>query len=659
MMGGELSSPPIFLCKGADFMLTIDSTQPVDREYFESKMSELGYITVDKLKYKKGYSHFNAEASSKELELLFRLQLYCDAHPMFPENNKATIFRVLEDLGISDSKITDYKTKKKSLAIDSCLKPLLISLKSGEYNIGRNQDKAIDFLETYIDFKASKSRTHGAIKKMSEVFQDSEDVNKFDMPLSRIYFDLNERDTGRYYTSNDNIQGYALNYVKSFSAVKGRFLVSVDFAQIDLRVALNIFLKDKKTEKIFSSVTDKYEALVRAMDDLAGRPFSLKEFKANRPMYKEMALATMYGSTSMSIRTGETQVAKLLEEFYAECDKLNSVKFIGASLWNQEFDVHITDYFGYARTLSYADLEYEPGRDMTAKIDKAKSKIVNTPVQTTSASIMPIVTNAIIKKFRSLGYSNSDIRIFMNRHDEIVFDLDEKVMKDIWVFKDYETIYVDDWDELKLEVELYDYYKEVNLEYMEMYEKIWKEKLGENLEFQTPKMPTTRKVENYYPLGRMFCLIRIGEGSDKIIFNNFCKSVSVLVNVDTDIDNYDEDLSVVPGIVEYIKDNYPHFWEAYSKIPALIGTTYVFDINKGHVSKTKSTKDITEITRLLKSEITYVYDMSNKLHTGDGIVNRSKSVIEISSTLENLDKFCAKEGVYYRINRSALDRLFY
>ena len=51
--------------------------------------------------------------------------------------------------------------------------------------------------------------------------------------------------------------------------------------------------------------------------------------------------------------------------------------------------------------------------------------------------------------------------------------------------------------------------------------------------------------------------------------------------------------------------------------------------------------------------------MSNKSHTGDGIINRSKSVIEISSTLENLDKFCAKEGVYYRINRSALDRIFY
>lgn len=639
-------------------MLTIDSTKQVDRSYFESKMTQTGYIYVDALKFKNSCSKFEALAAHKEGELVFKMQLYHKTHSKFLENNKDNVILILSHLGAPLGKLEDSRTGKISLDMERKVKPLLLGLKNGTEKCLGDRDKLIDFLETFVDYKQTLSKSNGARKKLVSNFEISDEYNKFGKRLSKIHFEINQRVTGRYYTSNDNIQGYALNYVKAFSVPKGRLLVSVDFAQIDLRVAENMFLKDKSNAEIFDSCEDKYEALVRAIDEQAGRQFNLEEFKANRPAYKEMALACMYGSKSMSGRMGDAKIVSILEQFYAQCDKLNAVKFIGKSLWLKEQDVMIEDYFGYIRDITFDDVMAERGRTKEDKIESMMSKIVNTPVQTTSASIMPIVTLAILDKFKELGYSEDDVRIYMNRHDEIVFDIDEKVMKDSWVFKDYEKIYIDDWDELRLEVEFYDYYKEVNDEYMKMYEESWKTKLGENLEHETPKGITKRKAASYNPLGKMFCILNVSENTPKFIFNKFCFSVDVLKSLNLNGISYADDLRNSEEVKEFIRKNYPNFWEAYEKSIKFSGETIIVDINRSLVSKTMSTKDINSMVSALGSDVTYVYLFGGEKVEGSNIICRSKAVIDGMNLFELIDSFCAKENAFYRINRDVISGAF-
>lgn len=639
-------------------MLTIDSTKKVDRELFELKMKETGYIYVDANKFKKTCSRFKASSKSKEYELEFKMQLYHPTHSYFMQNNREGIIKMLELLGAPMGKLVD-KNDKVSLNMEEKIKPLLLGLKNGTIKCSKDTDKLIDFLETFIDYKSTASKANGALKKLNNNFELSDIENKFGKQLSKIHFNLMQAVTGRYYTSNDNIQGYALNYVKSFCVPKGRLLVSIDFAQIDLRVAENLFLKNKSNAEIFDSCDDKYEALVRAIDAQAGRQFDLSEFKANRPAYKEMALACMYGSKSMGNRMGDSNVVKVLEDFYAQCDPLNAIKFIGMSLWMNEQDVMIEDYFGYIRDISYDEILAEPGNSVSAKINRASSKIINTPVQTTSASIMPIVTLSILDKFKELGYSDKDVKIYMNRHDEIVFDIDEKVMEDIWVFKDHEKIYVDDWDELKIEIEFYDYYKEKNEEYEKIYEENWKKKLGENLERETPRGMTVRKVANYHPLGRMFCIMRVSKEAPSYCFNKFCSSIGILGLIgDSEGLGYEQDFTKNEKALRKVEESYTTFWEAYTRLVEFSGTTIIIDINRSLVSKTHSDKSIDYMVSSLNSEITYVYEFDGSICKGNGILSRQKTVVEGMNLFNNFNSFCSKDGVFYRINRDALSVAF-
>ena len=655
-LGWGLIPHPIF-CR-RDTVLTINSKDPIDRDYFESKMRETGFIYVDPLKFKNTCSKFTAEAGSKEYELEFKMQLYHETHSPFMTNNRDNIITILEMLGAPMGKLLD-RNDSISLNMDSKVKPLLLALKNGTAKSTKDTDKLIDFLETFIDYKSTVSKANGAMKKLNKNFVPCDEYNKFGKKLAKIPFEIKPAVTGRYYYSNDNIQGYALNYVKSFCVPKGRVLVSIDFAQIDLRVAENFFLKNKTNAHIFDACEDKYEALVRAIDDQAGRQFDLESFKANRPAYKEMALACLYGSRSMSGRLGDPKIVKILEQFYDQCDQLNALKFIGKSLWMNEQDVMIEDYFGYIRDITFSEVMQEYGDSKGAKINNAASKIINTPVQTTSASIMPIVTTAIIEKFKSIGYSEDDVKIFMNRHDEIVFDIDEKVMKDIWVFKDYEKIYIDDWDELRIEVEIYDYYKELNEEYMKMYEENWKAKLGENLERETPKKPTTRKVENYNPLGKMFCIMHVSDKAYEYSFNKFCRSIGILSEIEDKTGlGYEQDFSVNTDALEFVHTHNPAFWDACELAKSYAGSSIIVDINRSLVSKTKSNASIEHMVKSLNSDVTYVYEFDGTIQNDSNVISRSKTLVEGINLFSTLYNFCAKEGSYYRINRDLLSSSF-
>ena len=54
-------------------------------------------------------------------------------------------------------------------------------------------------------------------------------------------------------------------------------------------------------------------------------------------------------------------------------------------------------------------------------------------------------------EFYKLGYTSDDISVYYVRHDEPVFKIRKNVLKDCWVFKQFETILIDDWSPLRLD----------------------------------------------------------------------------------------------------------------------------------------------------------------------------------------------------------------
>src|SRR5699024_7556787 len=83
--------------------------------------------------------------------------------------------------------------------------------------------------------------------------------------------------------------------------------------------------------------------------------------------------------------------------------------------------------------------------------DETKNKSLNAPFQSGTSEVVIKIVMSMIEKFRSLGYGPEDIRTYIVRHDEPVFMVSEKCIKDAWVFEECKEIFVDSWRPLGLD----------------------------------------------------------------------------------------------------------------------------------------------------------------------------------------------------------------
>lgn len=420
-------------------MLNLRSVEGVDLEAYKNILNEHPEVYIDVQNLESDLAHDKNHIDSIKDRMVEYMNFASDGCiKYFNKENLRYHLTLFEGVPESMLEYYDYKFQgmKKSLDMEKIIKPL--------YKAGF----ACELLELYMKYSSKLTKynnTVSMLKSTTACDEYAENGHK----LRKLSFEYHMQSTGRLYARNYSVQTIAVCYIKHLTVPKGRFLYWGDFGQIDLRVAWNLYLKNQETDKIYKSYSDKYEAISRILHMTLERAFSIAEFSKERDLYKKLTLERCYGAalTSLIRDCGDPGFAKTMDDFYLENKSYQKrVARLKQSISDYP-RFNTVDYFGVERMI-----------DMQQSASQKTRQALNTPIQSTSNSIMARYVIKLREKLDMLGIPHDWVVPYMLRHDEMVFSLDERMKQHLWIFEDLRHIYVDDWDVIAMEANFGKYY---------------------------------------------------------------------------------------------------------------------------------------------------------------------------------------------------------
>ncbi len=232
--------------------------------------------------------------------------------------------------------------------------------------------------------------------------------------------------TGRLSSSDPNLQNIPIRTElgakirKTFVAGPGNILLSADYSQIELRIVASL-AEDKKMIEIFNKGEDIHRATAAAINNVP-----LEEVtKEMRRAAKEVNFGVLYGmgSYGLSSRTdiSQAEAKKFIEKYFSE--------FSGVKKY-LENTIMLAKKEGYCETL-FGRRRYIPELNASnfQLRSAAERMAVNHPVQGTAADLMKM---AMIEADKQLvGYSKNDLKILLQVHDELVFEVKVELADDV------------------------------------------------------------------------------------------------------------------------------------------------------------------------------------------------------------------------------------
>ena len=233
--------------------------------------------------------------------------------------------------------------------------------------------------------------------------------------------------TGRMSSRNPNLQNIPIkselgrNIRKAFVAKGGYELVSLDYSQIELRIA-SILSRDKKLMGIFKSGGDVHQAVAKAVFNVAGDRVDAEM----RRKAKIINFGILYGMGVNALRANLQTDRKEAQEFYNEyfrqyeglASYLDNIKASAAKL-------------GYTETLFGRRRYFEDIRSRLPHIRAhAERMAINAPIQGTSADVIKIA----MKKVADYIVKNKleeNVRLLLQVHDELVFEIKTSLVKKV------------------------------------------------------------------------------------------------------------------------------------------------------------------------------------------------------------------------------------
>lgn len=230
--------------------------------------------------------------------------------------------------------------------------------------------------------------------------------------------------TGRMASQNPGVQNIPVRTEegreirKAFIADKGYTLVSIDYSQMELRVAA--FLSgDKKMIEIFKNGEDVHQGV-------ASRVFNtpLSEVTPDmRRQAKVINFGILYGMgvNALKANLGEgTTRAEAQEFFNAYFNTFTRLaEYLEETKAFARANGYTLTYFGRRRNF--------PGMNSSAQFIRAQAErmAINAPVQGTSADIIRI---AMVRIYEHLtkGKLTADVHMMLQVHDELVFEIKDK-----------------------------------------------------------------------------------------------------------------------------------------------------------------------------------------------------------------------------------------
>jgi DNA polymerase-1 len=250
-----------------------------------------------------------------------------------------------------------------------------------------------------------------------------EPLSKLGDQNQRIHTNYNQTGTatGRLSSDNPNLQNipnqgeWAKEIRRSFIAEKNHKLLSLDYSQIELRIAAALS-QDEKMTAAFNANKDIHTLTAAEVNNVDFNEVTT----GMRRQAKTLNFGVLYGmgSRAFSETTGlpKTQAQKFIEEYYSD--------FVGVKNWQEKIKAE-GKTFGFIKTLTgrrrwVLDLasENQKYRSMAERIS------VNFPIQGLAADIIKLAMIKINKKLEEEEITDK-IKIILQIHDELIFEVEE------------------------------------------------------------------------------------------------------------------------------------------------------------------------------------------------------------------------------------------
>jgi DNA polymerase I len=230
--------------------------------------------------------------------------------------------------------------------------------------------------------------------------------------------------TGRMASNNPNLQNIpnktelGREIRKSFIAEKGYKLLSLDYSQIELRLAA-ILSEDSKLIEIFKNGEDVHAGV-------AARVFKVPQNEVNKEMRskaKVINFGILYGMGVNALRVNLKSDRKEAQEFYNEY--FNTFTGLASYLDKTKAEA---ERKGYTETM-FGRRRYFSGFKSPLPFIRAQAErmAINAPLQGTQADIIKIAMKRISDLIQSKKQSD-DVRMVLQVHDELVFEVRKELV---------------------------------------------------------------------------------------------------------------------------------------------------------------------------------------------------------------------------------------
>ena len=236
--------------------------------------------------------------------------------------------------------------------------------------------------------------------------------------------------TGRMASHNPNLQNIPIRTElgrrirNAFVAKKGYQLLAADYSQIELRVAA-LLSKDEKLTQVFKSGGDIHTAV--ASEVFGVSPDNVDSEMRRRA--KVINFGIIYGMGVNSLRQSlgkDTTTRAQAQQFYNDYFK----QFSGLAHYLDQVKAraHRT---GYTETY-FGRKRYFEGLKSKIPFIRASAErmAINAPIQGTEADIVKRATVDIDVYLKKHALEN-DVRLLLNIHDELIFEVKKNVLKKI------------------------------------------------------------------------------------------------------------------------------------------------------------------------------------------------------------------------------------
>lgn len=230
--------------------------------------------------------------------------------------------------------------------------------------------------------------------------------------------------TGRMGCENPNLQNipvkseYGRRIREAFAAPKGSVLASLDYSQIELRIAAGLS-GDKHLVEIFKNGEDVHAATASRVFDV---PKEQVDYEMRRKA-KVINFGILYGMGVNALRsnlgagTTRDEAATFLDQYFKN--------FSGVAAFVEE-QKKLARQKGYTETL-FGRRRYFPGINspLPGIVAQAERMAVNAPMQGTQADIIKLAMVEADTLVEKSGWRER-AKLLMQVHDELVYELDEK-----------------------------------------------------------------------------------------------------------------------------------------------------------------------------------------------------------------------------------------